>query len=340
MLAILTMLKQGIDVTALSFLTPFNTPAEADLSHDNKDKDIVTDDLRYDIYTHRLTETFIEIVKTPRFGYGKHMNPCIDCRILMLREARIFMDEIGADFIITGEVLGQRPMSQRRDMLNRIDREAGVKGYVLRPLSAKLLSVTIPEEEGIVNRDLLHDFSGRSRRQQMDLAREFKLVRFPAPAGGCLLTDPIFAQKLRDLLTYNPNPAVRDITLLKTGRHFRLSPSCKIIVGRNQKENEILESLAGENDSLISIEGYGSPTTLVSGTHNDEALQIAASLCARYSDAKGNSRVNARVVGRHRTYNISVSGASNEVIEILRIGGKKDRNVVNLKNVFTGGMVD
>jgi tRNA-specific 2-thiouridylase len=325
-LAVLTILKQGIDVKALEFLTPFNTPIAGNSLH--AQKDVVSEELGYDVYTRQLKETFIDIVKNPRFGYGKHMNPCIDCRILMLREAKVFMDEIGADFIITGEVLGQRPMSQRKDTINCIDKEAGLKNYVLRPLSAKLLSVTIPEAAGIVNRDMLHDFCGRSRRPQIGLAREFKLEHYPAPAGGCLLTEPIFAHKLKDLLACNPNPIVRDITLLKIGRHFRFSPACKIIVGRDQKENEILESLASDSDSLITIEGYGSPTTLVSGKITDEALRIAASLCARYSDAKELPHVLARVITRNSTCSISASRASNEIIETLRIDRLQKKNVV------------
>ena len=175
-LAILTILKQDIDVQALEFLTPFNTPAAIDSSCDKKE--VVSGEFGYEVYTRQLTGTFIDMVRDPKFGYGKQMNPCIDCRILMLREAKVFMDEIGADFIITGEVLGQRPMSQRRDTLNRIDKEAGVKDYVVRPLSAKLLSVTVPEAGGIVNRDMLHDFRGRSRRPQIALAREFKLFNY------------------------------------------------------------------------------------------------------------------------------------------------------------------
>jgi hypothetical protein len=246
----------------------------------------------------------------------------------MLREARVVMDETGADFIITGEVLGQRPMTQRKDALNRIDKEAGLKDYVLRPLSAKLLGVTIPEAEGIVNRDMLYDFHGRSRRPQTDLAREFKLIHYPAPAGGCLLTDPIFAHRLRDLLACNPDPGLRDITLLKVGRHFRFSPACKIVVGRDQKENEVLESLAGASDGLINIEGYGSPTAMVTGTLTDEALRIAASLCARYSDAKELPHVQARVVTRNSICSMRVSRASNDIIEILRIDGLKKNNFV------------
>ncbi len=326
-LAILTILRQGIDVKALAFLTPFNTTIAGRPLYANNDVS-VSKEFGFDVQTRHLTETFIDIVKNPRFGYGKNMNPCIDCRILMLNEAKIVMEEIGADFIITGEVLGQRPMSQRKDTFNRIDREAGVRDYVLRPLSAKLLNVTVPEAGGIVNRDMLYDFRGRSRKPQIDLAGKFRLIHYPAPAGGCLLTEPIFAHKLKDLLTHNPEPSVRDINLLKIGRHFRFSPVCKIIVGRDQKENEIIEALAGNSDCLITIKGYGSPTTLVSGALTNEALRIAASLCARYSDAKDPSDVQARVITRNSTQGIRVSRASNEIIDALRIDSMQRKNVV------------
>jgi tRNA-specific 2-thiouridylase len=317
-LAILTILKQGIDVKALEFLTPFNTSIAGKSLHVSNGVSF-SHQFGFDVQIRHIEEPFIDMVRNPKFGYGKNMNPCIDCRILMLKEAKLLMDETGADFIITGEVLGQRPMSQRRDTLNRIDREAGVKGYVLRPLSAQLLDVTLPEAGGIVSRDMLHDFRGRSRKPQMNLARKFGLMHYPAPAGGCLLTEPIFSHKLKDLLAYNQDPGIRDIALLKVGRHFRFSPECKIIVGRDKKENEILESLAVSSDCMITIEGYGSPTVLVSGVVNDEALRVAASLCARYSDAKELPHVQARVITQRGTYSTRISRASNEIVEALRI---------------------
>lgn len=316
-LAVLTILKQGIGVKALSFLTPFNTSVAGKSLHVSNGGS--SNQFGFDVKIRHLEETFIDMVKNPKFGYGKNMNPCIDCRVLMLKEAKQLMDETGADFIITGEVLGQRPMSQRRDTLNRVDREAGVKGSVLRPLSAKLLDATIPEAGGIVSRDMLHDFSGRSRKPQIDLAREFGLMHYPAPAGGCLLTDPIFSHKLKDLLAHTQDPGVREIALLKVGRHFRFSPECKIIVGRDKKENEILESLAVSSDCMITIEGYGSPTVLVSGAVDGEAVRIAASLCARYSDAKALLHVRARVITQEGTYSTRVSRAQDEIVEALRI---------------------
>lgn len=340
-LAILTIMKQGIEVKAIKFRTPFDISqihpyppflkeggvGIINFQHYYEEMD-VAQKFGFDIEIHYLGDIFIDIVKQPRFGYGKNMNPCIDCRILMLKEAKILMNKIGADFIVTGEVLGQRPMSQRRDTFYLVDREAGVRGYVLRPLSAKLLEITIPESKGIVNREELYNFSGRTRRPQITLAREFGLSSYPSPAGGCLLTEPHYAHRLKDLLIHSQNPCIRDIKLLKTGRHFRFSPQCKIIVGRDKKENEILESLAGSNDCLITIEGYGSPTTLVSGILTDEALRVATSLCARYSDAKDLSDVEAKVICLGNRYNIRTSSARNEIIEGMRIDRFREKDRV------------
>ncbi|HLA50497.1 MAG TPA: tRNA 4-thiouridine(8) synthase ThiI, partial [Thermodesulfovibrionia bacterium] len=252
----------------------------------------------------------------------KNMNPCIDCRILMLKEAREFMNLTRADFIITGEVLGQRPMSQRKNTFPLIDKEAIVKGYLLRPLSAKLFDVTIPEQMGIVNRNMLYDFSGRSRKPQMALAKEFGLTDYPTPAGGCLLTEPNYAFRLKELLAYNKDPEFKDINLLRIGRHFRFSPECKIIVGRNKEENDVLISLSDSRDHILKVEGYGSPITLIAGKATDKALTLAASLCARYSDAKHLPEVNVTVSMKEEKYYLKVQPARSEIVELLRIEKK------------------
>ncbi|MEW6416926.1 MAG: hypothetical protein AB1480_02260 [Nitrospirota bacterium] len=337
-LAILTILKQGIEVNALKFQTPFDcdmsqippyppflkggkggiTNFRHSLCLSNKEMK-VAQKFGFDIEICHLTDKFIEIVKNPRFGYGRNMNPCIDCRILMLKEAKVFMNTIGADFIVTGEVLGQRPMSQRRDVFNLIDREAGVTGYVLRPLSAKLLKITIPEAEGIVDREILYGFSGRSRKSQIDMAKALGLTDYPAPAGGCLLTEPNYAYRLKDLLVYNAAPDMRDINLLRIGRHFRFSPFCKIIVGRDKAENEAISFLPVNDDCLLKVEGYGSPITLVKGEITDEAISVAASICARYSDAKNLSSVNVSVYKNGKTFKMQISPADESLLNSYRI---------------------
>src|SRR4030042_6789332 len=284
-LSILTVLRHGVGVAALKFVTPFDHDI-ADTSSSFRNLLHTAEQFRFEVRIFELSDQFMEIVKKPKFGYGRNMNPCIDCRIFMLKAAKDFMEKTEADFIISGEVLGQRPMSQRKNILCLIDKEAGVTDYVLRPLSAKLLKITIPEIKGILNREMLFDFRGRSRKPQMTLAKDFGLTDYPAPAGGCLLTEPHYAHRLKDLFTYQPDPDLDDLSLLRIGRHFRFSPSCKIIVGRNKIENEKIWSLSAKG-CLLKVEGYGSPTTLIIGEITAETLRVAASLCAKYSDAKG-----------------------------------------------------
>ena len=320
-LAILVMLKQGVDVTAITFLNHFGCDI-SDRSSCSKDPFAASVKFGFKVKLSHLSDKFLEIVKNPKYGHGKNMNPCIDCRILMLKEAKEFMDLIGADFLITGEVLGQRPMSQRKDCFPMIDKAADVKGLVLRPLSAKLLPPTVPEEKGLIVRDMLYDLNGRSRKPQMALAREFGLTEYPSPAGGCLLTEPIYAFKLKDLLTCDSDPEYRDINLLRIGRHFRFSPECKIIVGRNNEENEIIRSVAGHGDYLLRVEGVGSPLVIIRGRATDEALAAAASLCARYSDAKHLSEVNVCLTIDSGRHHLRVPPANDEIIETYRIEKK------------------
>ena len=331
-LAILAVLKQGVEVRAIKFQTPF----DADVSHKASGSYPFSNARRFcfDIELCSLGDRFFDILKDPKHGYGKNMNPCIDCRILMLKEAKQFMNMIGADFIITGEVLGQRPMSQRKDMLYHIDREAGVTALVLRPLSAKLLKITTSEQRGLINREILYNFSGRSRKPQMALAREFGLEDYPAPAGGCLLTEPNYAYRLKELMTSGPAPSMRDIDLLRIGRHFRFSPLCKIMIGRDEVENEIIESLATDTDCLLRVEGYGSPLTLVTGEISGDVLKIAASLCARYSDAKDLPGVDVSVFIKNlKKYSVDVQPAGDDILKEYRIelNKKSGKHVIRTK---------
>lgn len=323
-LAILTVMRQGVNVTAVTFLTHFGCDI-SDRSSCSKNPFKAAEQFGFPVKLCHLAEEFLEIVKNPKYGHGKNMNPCIDCRILMLKEAKELMNMTGADFIVTGEVLGQRPMSQRRETLSLIDREAGLEGYVLRPLTALNLKPTIPEQKGLVKRELLYGFRGRSRKPQMRLASEFGLKDYPTPAGGCLLTDPIYSCKLKELLEHNPDPSIRDINLLRVGRHFRLSQYCKVIVGRNEKENKIIESMAEEGDYLLRVLGYGSPIALMAGDVTDIEIEKAASLCVRYSDAKKlrNVRVEVQKKGANPDLNsvfeIIAIPADDLLISTLRI---------------------
>ena len=185
---------------------------------------------------------YIDIVRNPKYGYGKGINPCVDCRIFMFRAAKSYMEEIGASFVITGEVVGQRPMSQRRANFEMIERDSGLEGLILRPLCALNLDPTIPEKEGLVDREKLMDVAGRGRRTIMDKADELDIQDYPCPSGGCLLTDKIFSKKVRDLLEHNEAVTTKDLQLLKTGRHFRFNET-KVVVGRDSADNQRLVNL-------------------------------------------------------------------------------------------------
>jgi len=231
------------------------------------------------------------MVRSPKHGYGGNMNPCIDCHTLMLREAGRLMKREGGDFLFTGEVLGQRPMSQNKGALRVVERESGYEGRVLRPLSAQLLAETMPEQEGLVDRERLLAISGRSRKQQLELARHYHITEYLTPAGGCLLTDPIFSRRLRDLFDYQDPVQIRDIELLKVGRHLRLSPTVKMIVGRNARDNERISQLLVPGDDLLKVEEYPGPLCLIPyGGSLDDAIKAAA-ICIRYSDASKDKEI-------------------------------------------------
>ncbi|MDO9287256.1 MAG: hypothetical protein Q7T83_00540, partial [Thermodesulfovibrionales bacterium] len=307
-LAILSILRQGIDVTAVTFLTHFGCDI-SDKSSCSKDPFSAAEKFGFQVKLCHLADKFIEIVKNPKHGHGRNMNPCIDCRILMLKEAKELMSITGADFIITGEVVSQRPMSQMRNTIYMIDKEAGVSGIVLRPLSAKLLEQTLPETKGIVDRERLHGFHGRSRKPQMALAKEYGLTEYPMPASGCLLTEPNYSYRLSELLEHSPSLSLNELNLLRLGRHFRMSPTCKAIVGRDEKENDMLEQLAGDNDYLMKVEDFGSPVTFLSGECAEALIPLAASICARYSDARHLAEAAVTVFNKNNSYIVKVAAA-------------------------------
>jgi tRNA U34 2-thiouridine synthase MnmA/TrmU len=229
---------------------------------------------------------YLEIVKSPKHGYGKNLNPCIDCRIFILKETRKVMDEIGASFVITGEVLGQRPMSQHRSAMKRIEKESGLEGLILRPLSAKHFDPTVPEIEGIIDREKLLGITGRGRKTQYELVEAFNLKEFSCPGGGCLLTDAVFAKKLRDLFVNNPDFTMKDVVLLKTGRHFRLGANTKLILGRNENENENLKTFHIAPSTLLTPSDFKGPTGLLLGSSSDTNLGIAANMMAYYGKSE------------------------------------------------------
>jgi tRNA U34 2-thiouridine synthase MnmA/TrmU len=283
-LAIKAVLEQGIEVEAINFVTPFCTCSPK--SGTCLISKTVADNLGIMLEVKNVSREYLEIIKYPRFGYGKNMNPCIDCRIFMFKKAAERMKTSGASFIITGEVLGERPMSQRRDAMNIIERESNLKGLILRPLSAKLLEPSIPEKEGLVDREKLLDIQGRSRKPQLKLAEEWDITDYACPAGGCLLTDKGFARRLKDLMNENINFTLNDIHLLKIGRHLRLSDKVKAVIGRNESENKKLMTFVEEGDSIIEKNALTGPLTVLKGEISDEIKLLAGSITASYG--KGN----------------------------------------------------
>jgi tRNA U34 2-thiouridine synthase MnmA/TrmU len=280
MLAARLIEAQGIDVLAVFFETPFFGAKKAVASAQSTG-------LSYRVVN--ITRRHLEVVKQPTYGYGGNMNPCIDCHALMFRIAGEMLEPEGASFVISGEVLGQRPMSQNKKSLHLIAEESGLNGLLLRPLSAKLLPITVPEREGWVDRQQLMAFQGRSRKPQMALARELQIAEYPSPAGGCLLTEKAFSRRLRDLLSHRPEPELREIELLKLGRHFRIGAQAKLVVGRNKRENDDIRDLAGDDDLLLTSVSAPGPTALLMGDLSDESIQLAGEITASYGDGEPGS---------------------------------------------------
>jgi tRNA-uridine 2-sulfurtransferase len=317
-LAILQMMKYGVEIEAITFLTHFGCDA-TDSSSCGSDPYPAAQKFGFKVKLAHLGQRFVDIVRNPRFGHGKNMNPCIDCRLIMIDEARHYMEMVGADFIITGEVLGQRPMSQRRFAMDLVARECGLAGKLVRPLSGRLLPATIPEKEGKIKREWLLDIEGRSRKRQMQLAAEFGLTEYPNPASGCLLTDKRYSDKLRDLLKYSPDADFNEINLLKIGRHFRLGPKTKLVVGRDEPENNAIESLTLQNDYILEAVDFESPIGILRGEINDHFIGTAASLIARYCDGKKENALRVEVRSAGQARNLETSPASDWLLEQIRI---------------------
>ncbi len=283
-LAVKILEKQGIKVKALTFKSYFFSAKQAIESVEKNDIDLMVVD---------FSKEHLRLVKNPKHGYGKSMNPCIDCHLFMLKKAKEIMKKMGFDFVATGEVLGQRPMSQNKKALSLIEKESSLKGHLLRPLSARLLDETIPEREGIVDRDDLLDFSGRERKKQMELANKLGVEHYPSPAGGCLLTDPEFGKRLKDLFENYPDCNGNDIELLKYGRHF-WEEEIVIIVGRDEEENEKIGNLAQKEDILIEMKEYPGPVTLIrnygSKEISDSVIKAAKQLTQYYSTKARNKK--------------------------------------------------
>jgi len=311
-LAVKLVLDQGIDVEAVNFVSPFCLCRKGGCGALE-----VAKNLNIPLKTITVGEEYLRIVRKPKFGYGKNMNPCIDCRIFMLKKAKKYAEEMGASFIFTGEVLGQRPMSQHRKTLGIIEKEAGLKGKILRPLSAKLLPPTEVEKKGLISRETLLGIEGRSRKKQIRLAQELKVTEYSCPGGGCLLTYREFTSKLKDLFEHKKRISLKDVRLLKIGRHFRFGKN-KIIVGRNEAENGLLLQMKMTNDYCFEAQDTGSPITLLQGPKTRTAVKRAAELTAYYSDRK-QSVVSVKFGKGELDKSLRTPILSREKVEELRI---------------------
>ena len=283
MLAGLVLREQGIDVTWVTFETPFFNAEKARKASKMTGISLIV---------RPVFNAYIKMLKNPPAGYGKYMNPCMDCHALMFKLAGELMLEKNYDFLFSGEVLGQRPMSQNKSSLGYVEKHSGLKGYIVRPLSAKKLPITIPENEGMVDRDRLLDISGRGRSRQIELAERFGITDYPAPAGGCLLTDKNFSKRLKDVFDHQDSCTEQELHLLKYGRHFRMNPTAKLIVGRTERDNQnILKYHNPAADTVIDVKDYPSPIALVPGGADNNSIHLAAAICTGYSKAPKLSSV-------------------------------------------------
>jgi tRNA-uridine 2-sulfurtransferase len=306
--------RQGIEVITFNVKTPFGIPKKDGSSEATQ----AADQLKVPLKVLCVDQDYLRMLRKPKHGYGKNLNPCIDCKIFILKKAKKYAKEIGADFLFTGEVLGERPMSQHGPALKVIAEESGLNGKLLRPLSAKLLPETVAEKKGLVDRNRLLSIQGRSRKPQFELAKEYGITTFPSPAGGCLLTCEEYSKKLRDLFENRKHLFIEDIALLRVGRHFRFGKN-KIIVGRNEVENRFLTSNKMRGDFNFELSEVVGPTTLLQGPKTKAAIETAAKLTASYSDSKsGEVTVNFGREDLNKTITVELPQRAD--LEKLRVG--------------------
>jgi tRNA-specific 2-thiouridylase len=309
-LAIKMMQKQGFEVSAVAIKTPFcDFDCGRGCGFEIRER---ADDLNVNLKTVYLGDEYIEMLKHPKHGIGAGFNPCIDCRSMMFDAAKKHMEEIGAEFIISGEVLGQRPMSQHAPALRTIEKESDLVGKIVRPLSAALLPETDPEKNGLIKRENLGMIKGRQRKIQLQMAKEYGIENPPNAGGGCLLTEPQFGVKAKDLFSHTENPTINDIDLLKIGRHFRLDEQTKFIVGRNKDENEMIKAIALPGDILLEAKDFVGPVSILRGSNAKEHLKFASSVTLRYSDAPNNEQAIVSIKDNDLVEEIASKSAEEE----------------------------
>lgn len=311
MLAARVVMEQGIKVAGLSFESPFFGAARA-----RKAAATLGIELRVDDFT----ATILRLLEHPPHGFGSVMNPCIDCHTAMIRRAGELLPALDCRFVITGEVLNQRPMSQNRRSLDIVAKESGMEDLLLRPLCARLLAPTRPEREGWIDRERLLDFSGRSRKPQMALAERFGITAYPSPAGGCLLTEPTFCCRVKDILDHGAIGNIAALRRLRMGRHYRLDQTVKLVVGRNREDNEALLTTVETGDIVIDCRGIPGPVGIVDRGAADNQILAAAAVCAAHSDGRIRERVPVEIcVGPGPGRRIEITPARPEDYRRLRI---------------------
>jgi tRNA-specific 2-thiouridylase len=282
-LAMKLMVDQGIDVLAVNINTGFGSTRSRLIHMQNMCRQVGAQLKIIDIQNEFLQDVLFD----PKHGYGKHFNPCIDCHSKMFSVAKRIMEAEGASFLISGEVMGQRPMSQNKDALQTVLNESNCDGLLLRPMSAKMLAPTIAEENGWVDREKLEGITGRSRDKQLELAKEIGLQDFESPGGGCLLTDENFTKKMNDFIKYDIFE-VKDIPLMKFGRHLRLSDGAKLVVGRNQEENGFLQEIQNDKYFHIKTVGFPGPHAMLSKNASEADKELATKVILSYCKTKND----------------------------------------------------
>ncbi|UCB45448.1 MAG: hypothetical protein JSV25_14760 [Spirochaetota bacterium] len=302
------MAREGLDVIGVHYISWFNIP-KFKMLEDFSDEDEI---MGFRLRNIDVSDDYTNLLLYPKYGYGSAINPCIDCKIFFFQRAKELMEELKADFVATGEVVGQRPMTQNRNMMRHIEKKSGLEGYLLRPLSALILDPTIPEREGWVNRNHLFGISGRGRKSQMILATELGIEHYPSPAGGCILTEKGFRIRFNDLIEHKKVVSVDDLFILRYGRHFRLSPENKLVVGRNRVENEFLQRLSWGN-LKIDLTRIPGPFGLMEWDGSIHYIRSAMKIITRYSDLESSDvTVQFPITFKERSRFVSHSGVADE----------------------------
>jgi len=317
MLAARIMKDQGVDVLGVHCVFRFDPTVEDDPTNT---MGTLFAPIGIPIRVEDITEPFFQMMLDPPHGYGKGVNPCIDCKIFMFRHARTIMREIGAEFLITGEVVAQRPMSQHKPTLFHIEKEAGLRHRIVRPLSAQILPPTIAEEKGWIKRDRLYDIAGRNRKTQMVLAESFGITSYNQPAGGCILTDPAYAKRAKRLMQYREKSTLKpeDFNLLRLGRHFWREDGLHVVAGRHEADNHLLESFRDGRWAFEAKDVTG-PLVLAEGIQTEEDIRLIAQITARYCGKRKAASVRIEFQGDGKTGILDVESIQDAVIDKWRV---------------------